>query len=245
MSRRRTTSSSEFESNIAIMVDQFPQPRGREHSQFLRVVYKRCMSTRISVVLKVSLIVASVVFITGWRPWASDAYVKEIHVFQNEKANELLGALYELDLPTSRAELTALNEELADLDPSFILKWSHHLLSSPQHLRHDSTQHPLVQVTSFGPTGIVILQQLSKLHLLADIPTISLDTLYLFKESYAYYDTAKRHFNDMKLTITKPISNQRVFRSREEFDDRFHGLWKSDPNKYTKLTKQDPLVRIM
>ena len=94
------------------------------------------------------------------------------HTAQNNTASsddsqdELLEALYELPLPTTYQELDELNEEFADLDPRFILKWAHHHLATPH----------LVQVTSFGPTGLVILRLLSQLHLLKDVQVITLDT---------------------------------------------------------------------
>ena len=194
------------------------------------------MVRRIAVLI---LIFTSAAFITG----KSHVYDKQVNASNSEKADELLQALYELELPTSRSELAALNEELAHLDPTFILRWAHHAVSVSHHLRHGTHNHPLVQVTSFGPTGLVILDQLSNLKLLKDIPVITLDTLHLFKESYAFYDTIKQQYK-MDLKITKPIDEGGEIKGRNEFDEKYTGLWKSDPKKYTKLTKQDPVERV-
>jgi phosphoadenosine phosphosulfate reductase len=232
------------------MVDQFATPLRRKRSFWLRAGYERCMSTRVAVLKKATvllLIFASAAFITGRRPWASSASDNTATGSRDEKATELLQALYELEIPSSEPELMALNEELSTLDPTFILQWAHHALIIPQHLRHEETYHPLVQVTSFGPTGLVILHMLSKLQLLKDVPAVTLDTLHLFKESYTFYDTIRQHpdFSLMDLTITVPIAEGHEFRKRDDFDENFPLLWKSDPKTYTKLTKQDPLEKVL
>ncbi|KAL3789352.1 hypothetical protein HJC23_006506 [Cyclotella cryptica] len=249
----QVSSSSEFESNIPIMVDrQFPlHSRGRRANYFLRNVCRRCSNIKVAVVLRLGLVVflTGVVVLTGVIRRPGDGY-------KGQKANELLQALYELNLPSSREELAALNEELAYLDPLFILKWAHHITSTSQndqHLRHNKNQliHPLVQVTSFGPTGLVILHLLSRLHVFNDVPVITLDTLHLFKESYAFYNEVKHHpmFDGIDLTITMPIDEDlsngpREFKTRDEFDEKYGRLWKTDPKRYTKLTKLDPLERL-
>ena len=166
---------------------------------------------------------------------------------KNEKANELLQALYELELPSSEADLLALNEELATLNPTFILRWANHALLTQQHLRHNKAHHPMIQVTSFGPTGLVILHMLSTTELLKEVPVVTMDTLHLFQESYAFYDTIKQHpyFANMDLTVTKPIGmDGQRFTSRDEFDKQYPWLWNRDPKRYTKYTKQDPLEEV-
>mmetsp|Transcript_11829 Transcript_11829/g.20802 ORF Transcript_11829/g.20802 Transcript_11829/m.20802 type:complete len:631 (-) Transcript_11829:706-2598(-) len=174
--------------------------------------------------------------------------------------NELLDALYELPLPTTYKELDELNEEFVDLDPRFILKWAHHHLATPH----------LVQVTSFGPTGLVILHLLSQLHLLKDVPVITLNTLHLFPESYEFYEAIQSYYKNretddsdskegaLELVITKPLRIEYppgmngdgviegVIESRNEFDAIYGStLWKTDPPKYTKLTKIDPLNKAL
>ena len=243
--------SSQFESSISLMVDPRQSPRRRKRTQFFWTAYTRCMSTRVGVVRRAAtlilLVLGGALFMSGQTSWNNIEVNKPSIVSQNERGNELLEALYELDLPTSREELDALNEELASLKPSFILQWTHHVIFSKQKLRH-SQHHPLVQVTSFGPTGLVIMHLMSKLDLLKDVPIITLDTLHLFKESYAFYDTVQRHpdFNAMmQLTITKPMNEEHEFTSREKFNDEYNSLWKSDPKRYTQLTKTNPLERVL
>ena len=181
---------------------------------------------------------------------------------------ELLEALYSVPLPTTQQELDELNEELAGLDPKFILRWAaHHALLENNNnniidyqrqsiIYGRNSQHPLVQVTSFGPTGLVILDHLSKYNLLKTIPVITMDTLHLFKESYTFYDTVQSYYKEssIDLTITKPVHiahppelhGDAVFKgylsTKEEFQKVYSStLWKTDPRYYTKVTKLDPL----
>jgi phosphoadenosine phosphosulfate reductase len=155
--------------------------------------------------------------------------------------NKLLNKLYALPLPTSSQELSEVNKELAGLDPELILKWAHHHL-------HDSPElgdsHPLVQATSFGPTGLVILDLLSVHNLLDTIPVITMDTLHLFQESYTFYDTVQSHYKSpLHLTITKPLDMiEEPIMSKSEFNDAYSStLWKTDPKLYTKVTKLEPM----
>ncbi|KAL7539361.1 hypothetical protein ACHAXR_009224 [Thalassiosira sp. AJA248-18] len=171
----------------------------------------------------------------------------------SDPQNELLTALYDLPLPTSIEELEEVNEELKDLDPEFILQWAHHhLVATPKH--HEATAHPLVQVTSFGPTGLVILDILSQLHLLRDVPIITMDTLHLFPESYDFYKTIQSQYgsNEMNLVITKPLQMNDggvitgKYERREEFEETYgSSLWKEDPQRFTKLTKIGPLNKVL
>jgi len=166
---------------------------------------------------------------------------------------ELLHALYELPLPTTQQELIELNDELAGLEPKFILQWAHHALSKVD--GGGWMSHPLVQVTSFGPSGLVILDHLSKFNLLDTTPVITMDTLYLFQDSYVFYNTVRSHYKSpLHLTITKPahiaqppeLNGDSVFKgfihTRKEFEKVYSPtLWKTDPQYYTKVTKLDPL----
>ena len=154
-----------------------------------------------------------------------------------------LDKLYAMPLPTTPQELSEVNGELAKLDPEFILRWAHHHLHDSPELGDDS--HPLVQATSFGPTGLVILDQLSMHNLLDTIPVITMDTLHLFPESYTFYETVQSHYksSSLHLTITKPLDMiEEPILSKEEFDESYSStLWKDDPKLYTKVTKLEPM----
>jgi len=155
--------------------------------------------------------------------------------------NKQLDKLYAMPLPTTPQELSEVNGELAGLDPEFILKWAHHHL-------HDSPElgdsHPLVQATSFGPTGLVILDHLALHNLLDTIPVVTMDTLHLFQESYTFYETVQSHYKSpLHLTITKPLDMiEEPLMSKAEFEDAYSAnLWKDDPKLYTKVTKLEPM----
>ena len=166
--------------------------------------------------------------------------------------NELLVALYHLPLPTTHRELEELNDELADLDPQFILMWARRLGGTK-----------VAQVTSFGPTGLVILDLLWRMNALAggdDVDVITMDTLHLFPESYDFYDTVRSHYKDAleNLVVTKPLRIEYppgmhgdgvlngTYETREEFDDAVGStLWRDDPDRYAKLTKVDPLEKAL
>lgn len=157
--------------------------------------------------------------------------------------NQQLDKLYAMPLPTTPQELSEVNNELAGLDPEYILKWAHHHLQDSPELGDDS--HPLVQATSFGPTGLVILDHLSSHHLLDTIPVITMDTLHLFQESYTFYETVQSHYekSSLHLTITKPLDMiEEPILSKEEFEESYSStLWKDDPKLYTKVTKLEPM----
>ena len=192
---------------------------------------------------------------------------KQQHLSEQNNANhnyaaetELLQALYDLPLPTTQQELNELNDELAGLEPKFILRWAHTLLAGNnnnlQSQENGWNSHPLVQVTSFGPTGLVVLDHLSKYNLLNNIPVITMDTLHLFQESYTFYDTVQSHYkkSPLHLSVTKPahiahppeLNGDSVFKgfisTKAEFQHVYSPtLWKTDPLYYTKVTKLDPL----
>lgn len=158
------------------------------------------------------------------------------------ESKQQLDQLYAMPLPTTPQELSEVNGELAKLDPEFILKWAHHHLHDSPELGDDS--HPLVQATSFGPTGLVILDQLSLHNLLDTIPVITMDTLHLFPESYTFYETVQSHYKSpLHLTITKPLDMiEEPILSMAEFEESYSStLWKDDPKLYTKVTKLEPM----
>ena len=164
--------------------------------------------------------------------------------------------MFEIPLPASVDELEDLNEELRDLEPDLILRWAHNLFvgsrSSGDARRSGGGRHPLVQVTSFGSTGLAILHFLSGSGILKDVPVVTMDTLHLFPESLEFYDTVQKHYKSLELVITRPsryiysnvdgVVPSGAMETREEFDEH-HGsdLWKTNMTKFTQLTKIEPL----
>jgi len=175
---------------------------------------------------------------------------------KHDGAGEMLArALFEIPLPSSVDELDELNEELSALEPDLILRWAHNLFfggSGGDARRSGGGMHPLVQVTSFGSTGLAILHILSGSGMLEDVPVVTMDTLHLFPESYEFYDTVRERYPSLDLAITRPsryiyssvdgVVPSGTMRTREEFDGH-HGadLWKTNMTKFTQLTKVDPL----
>ena len=152
-------------------------------------------------------------------------------------------SLYKMPLPTSQNELADLNDKLAGLDPKFILQWAHHHLHDGADA-DERNSHPLVQATSFGPTGLVILDHLAKYNLLETIPVITMDTLHLFRESYTFYETVQSHYkSSLHLTVTKPKHEVHgEMTTKQQFQDVYGSdFWKADPKTYTKLTKSEPM----
>jgi len=98
----------------------------------------------------------------------------------------------------------------------------------------------LAQVTSFGPSGLVILHKLDYLGLLPKIRVLTINTLHLFPETYKLIDNKVLQYPKMNLKVIRP----ECCTEKEEFD-RKHGedLWKSDPEQYSFLSKVEPMLR--
>ncbi len=227
------------------------------------MVHRAMRMQKIKVVLGLSMIVVVMYLLSniGGRPQQYHLSDRHDTSVNSAAEIELLQALYDLPLPTTQQELMELNDELAGLEPKFILQWAHHTLlvanNSNLHSQEKNGMepHPLVQATSFGPTGLVILDHLSRYNLLDTVPIVTMDTLHLFNSSYTFYETVQSHYNStLHLTVTKPVhiahppelDGDSVFKgylsSRAEFQDVYGPtLWKNDPLYYTKVTKIDPL----
>jgi len=153
---------------------------------------------------------------------------------------------------SSENDLTYLNQNLKNADE--ILIWA--CASIPK--------GKLVQVTSFGPTGLVILHKLHSLGCLELVPSITIDTLHLFKESYELWSQVEENFPEMNLQVFRPEGfenfrddgrrNKAIRRRRkrklskqsdlvEEFSARYgENLWKENPDKYAYLSKVEPTI---
>lgn len=118
-------------------------------------------------------------------------------------------------------------------NPDEIIKWAFQNIAS---------KGKMIQVTSFGPSGLVILHKLSKLGLLERVPVVSIDTLHLFPESNTYLAMVGDFFPNIDLHIFHPKDAE----DREEFDQSYGSeLWKLNPDKYAYLTKVEPMLRAL
>lgn len=90
----------------------------------------------------------------------------------------------------SNVDYAALNAQLAPLSLADFLRWSQVTFGER-----------LVQVTSFGPTGIVILDHLVKIN--PDVAVTTIDTGFLFAETYALWERVEKRYN-IRLTVIRP-----------------------------------------
>eukprot|EP01087_Luapelamoeba_hula_P013016 TRINITY_DN3691_c1_g1_i2.p1 TRINITY_DN3691_c1_g1~~TRINITY_DN3691_c1_g1_i2.p1 ORF type:complete len:404 (-),score=66.89 TRINITY_DN3691_c1_g1_i2:165-1376(-) len=123
--------------------------------------------------------------------------------------------------------LVFVNKRLADRTLPQVLQWCCDTLPG------------LAQVSSFGVTGLVILDALDKMG--ETMPCIFLDTLYHFDETLEHTYRVEKHF---RLDVLRYSCQQAA--TREEFE-RLYGaeMWKSDAAKYDYLVKVEPLERAL
>ena len=114
------------------------------------------------------------------------------------------------------------SSEFESASPQDILRWASKTYGDQ-----------LAIVTSFQATGIVTL------HMLQDIapqtPILTLDTGFLFPETYDLIDTLEQQFN-LNLTRVKP--RQTPKQQARDYGDR---LWERNPDRCCHLRKTIPL----
>jgi len=138
---------------------------------------------------------------------------------------------FDIQAPLSPNELKELNTQLSNANVDEILRWA-----------HDQFPNKLVQLTSFGPTGMVVLHKLYQLGILSDVPVVTIDTLHLFPETYNFMNDVGARYKAMKLSVHSPNG----FYDRPEFDEHYSSnLWKTNPDKYAYLSKLEPMERAM
>src|SRR5829696_2019152 len=86
-----------------------------------------------------------------------------------------------LSLPKGGAKLDTLNNELEALSLTDFLRWS-----------LDTFGEKIAHVTSFGPSGVVILDHL--LRIKPDARVITLDTQFLFEDTYDLWQNIERRY---------------------------------------------------
>lgn len=125
-----------------------------------------------------------------------------------------------LILPLSTEDLDALNAHLKLLSPEEMLRWAIQRIPG------------LHQTTAFGLTGLVAIDMLSKITT-SPPPTIFLDTLYHFSETYELVDVVKAHYN-IPVIVYKPEGCA----TREAFELKYgERLWERDEAAYDYAVK--------
>jgi phosphoadenosine phosphosulfate reductase len=97
----------------------------------------------------------------------------------------------------------------------------------------------MVQVTSFGPSGMMIMDILHRLGV--RIPVVFIDTLHHFDETLRHVERAQQRY-DLDLHVVRcPEAS-----TADEFAARFGpALWRSDPERFGQLTKVEPHRRAL
>eukprot|EP00160_Parvularia_atlantis_P014703 Unigene3815_Nuclearia_a/m.11636 Unigene3815_Nuclearia_a/g.11636 ORF Unigene3815_Nuclearia_a/g.11636 Unigene3815_Nuclearia_a/m.11636 type:complete len:286 (+) Unigene3815_Nuclearia_a:182-1039(+) len=99
-----------------------------------------------------------------------------------------------------------------------------------------------IQLTSFQPTGMVILDICAKLGLLRDMRVVFIDTLYHFPQTYEHIAAIRNYYPDLDLTIYRPAGAD----TREQFEALYgRDLWQEDPERFGYLTKAEPRDRAL
>ncbi|KAJ3274514.1 hypothetical protein HDV01_002642 [Terramyces sp. JEL0728] len=119
------------------------------------------------------------------------------------------------------SEIDGLNLTLREKTPEEILRWV-------------TSYDGVYQTTSFGLTGLVIMDMLAKAESL--LPVIFIDTLHNFSETYDLIGNTKQRYSP-KLHIYKPAGAD----TAQEFAEKYgESLWTTDSAKYDYLVKAEP-----
>jgi phosphoadenosine phosphosulfate reductase len=129
-------------------------------------------------------------------------------------------------LPKSGDELHRLNRHLESLSLEEFLRWSLHTFGER-----------IAHVTSFGPSGVVILDHL--LRLKPDMRVMTIDTDFLFNETYELWDAIEQHYNIRIDVVRSPVSPE------EQARQYGHHLWELEPDVCCDLRKVRPLARAL
>ncbi|KAH7048640.1 phosphoadenosine phosphosulfate reductase [Linnemannia elongata] len=135
------------------------------------------------------------------------------------------------------AHLKFINAKLEKLSPEKIIEWA--MISLPG----------LIQTTAFGPTGLVILDMINRIHIdnqsaansgyntrRHPVPLIFIDTLYHFQETLDLAQRVQDHYN-IPLKVYKPLNCE----TTADFESQYgQQLWETDDLSYDYLVKVEP-----
>lgn len=138
-------------------------------------------------------------------------------VMRQEQVNFCTGSPF-----TARYDFTQLNDHFETRSLDQFLEWSLSTFGDN-----------VCQVTSFGPSGMVILDRLA--HLSPGIRVITLDTAFLFAETYDLIETVQKRY-PVHIDIRRPHLTP-------ETQAQTYGpaLWQSSPDHCCHLRKVIPL----
>ncbi|CAE7402076.1 met16 [Symbiodinium natans] len=133
----------------------------------------------------------------------------------------------------SEERVASINAQLMQMTPQEILRWAHRALPGR-----------VVQMSSLGASGMVILDMMDSIGLLKEIPVITVDTLHLFPETYQHIANVTKHYPHLKLHVYYPLGFGNL--GREKFDAKYGAsLWKEDFDRYSLLSKLEPAAQAL
>ncbi len=128
-----------------------------------------------------------------------------------------------LSLPKSGPDLAALNSRLEAMSLTDFLAWS-----------LESFGAQIAHVTSFGPSGVVILDHLLRLQ--PAVRVITLDTQFLFAQTYALWQRIEQHYAIRIEIIRPPLT------PLEQEQQYGANLWELEPDICCNVRKVQPLA---
>jgi len=133
---------------------------------------------------------------------------------------------YHLVEETMMNDVTALNQQFENAHPQALLQWA-----------ADTFQERLALVTSFQPSGLVMLHMLQEIA--PNVTILTLDTGLLFPETYRLIEHWEETFN---LNVVRVRPAQTV---EQQAESEGAALWARDPNLCCNLRKTIPLGNVL
>ena len=131
-----------------------------------------------------------------------------------------------LSLPKGGVELDQLNAGLEALSLTEFLRWS-----------VDTFGEKIAHVTSFGPSGVVILDHV--LRLKPNIRVLTLDTQFLFEETYDLWQNIERRYA-IGIEVVRPELSP-----EEQARQYGANLWELEPDTCCGVRKVQPLAKAL
>ena len=131
-----------------------------------------------------------------------------------------------LSLAKNGPALDAINRELESLSLNGLLRWS--LEQFGERIAH---------VTSFGPSGMVILDHVLRLR--PELRVITLDTQFLFDETYDLWATVRRRYG-IRIEIVRPELSP-----EEQARQYGPNLWEHEADRCCNVRKVKPMAKAL
>jgi phosphoadenylyl-sulfate reductase (thioredoxin) len=132
--------------------------------------------------------------------------------------------------------LDKLNNRFDDIpvlqQPLAMLKWASNTLPEGK----------WAQVTSFGLSGLTILDMAAKSGVLEKMPVITIDTLHLFPETYKLIENVKDFYDTQQIKSYRHKHTATLEEFNLKYGDK---LFKGDPTLYDFVTKIEPMKRAL